>query len=75
MSAAETYTAHLVDDSGTQTREIEMIDGLPQKSFVLSTDIDGTTIDVVWELDLTSDDNTYRRLSGDGYGEGGVTEA
>ncbi|GAA0999714.1 hypothetical protein [Subtercola frigoramans] len=75
MTEAETYTAHLVDDAGTQTREIEAIDGLPQKSFVLPTEIDGTVIDVVWELDPTSDDNTYRRLSGDGYGEGGVTEA
>ena len=75
MPETQTYTAHLVGDNRTETRELEMIGGLPQKSFVLSTAREGTTVDVVWELDTDSDDNTYRPSSGDGYGEGGVTIA
>ncbi|MEF2979290.1 hypothetical protein [Subtercola sp. YIM 133946] len=73
MPDEQTYTAHLVDDDGVETRELETIGGLPQKSFVLSVERDGTTIDVVWELDPDGDDVIYRASSGDGYGEGGVT--
>ncbi|MEF2977233.1 hypothetical protein [Subtercola sp. YIM 133946] len=73
MTEVQTYTAQLVNNDGTQTHELETIAGLPQKSFILPTERNGTTVDVVWELDPDSEDNTYRPTSGDGYGEGGIT--
>ncbi|MCU1544741.1 MAG: hypothetical protein JWM50_2606 [Microbacteriaceae bacterium] len=42
-----TYTAHLIGASGTETLELELIGGLPQKSIVRDG---GEAGDVVWEL-------------------------
>jgi hypothetical protein len=41
-----TYTAHLIGSSGTETMELELIGGLPQKSIVRG----GDNEEVVWEL-------------------------
>jgi hypothetical protein len=52
-NAPETYTAELVGAEGTETVELEFIDGLPRKSFVRATPgaEDDPTQDVTWELD------------------------
>jgi hypothetical protein len=42
-----TYTAHLIGSAGTETLELELIGGLPQKSFVRPI---GGGEEVVWEL-------------------------
>lgn len=45
-----TYTATLIGDSGTETVELELIDGLPQKSIVRPAGGDYDGEDMVWEL-------------------------
>jgi hypothetical protein len=49
----ETYTAELVGPNGTESVELEFIDGLPRKSFTRATPgaEDDRSQDVVWELD------------------------
>jgi hypothetical protein len=42
-----TYTAHLIGSDDTETIELELIGGLPQKSFVRPL---GDNEEVVWEL-------------------------
>ena len=46
---SETYTATLLDGNTRETLELEMISGLPQKSFVRATD-SGSGGEMVWEL-------------------------
>ncbi len=55
---AETYTAELVGPNGTETVELEFVDGLPRKSFVRATPgaEDDPSRDVVWELDEGADE-------------------
>ena len=57
-NAPETYTAELVGPDGTESVELEFIDGLPRKSFVRATPgADGDpSQDVVWELDEDADE-------------------
>jgi len=53
----DTYTATLVGPDSTETVELELIGGLPQKSFVRPAGdggIDGAD-DQVWELDPEAD--------------------
>jgi hypothetical protein len=45
-----TYTARLVGDSGTETVELELIGGLPQKSVLRSGGGDYEGESLVWEL-------------------------
>ncbi|GAB2460176.1 hypothetical protein HD599_001240 [Conyzicola lurida] len=45
-----TYTAHLIGDDGTETVELDLIQGLPQKSFVRAGSGDFEGEEVVWEL-------------------------
>lgn len=52
-----TYTAKLVGDEATENIEMELIGGLPVKSFVHP--VNGE--DVVWELVPESEDYEYRK--------------
>jgi len=45
-----TYTAQLVGSDGTESIELELIGGLPQKSFVRPVSGDNEGEDVLWEL-------------------------
>jgi hypothetical protein len=58
LEPIETYTAELVGPDGTETVELEFIDGLPRKSFTRATPgaEDDPTQDVVWELDEGADE-------------------
>jgi hypothetical protein len=60
-SSAETYTATLVGADSTETVELELIGGLPQKSFVRPAGDDGIdgADDQVWELDADTDGDTF----------------
>lgn len=57
-NAPETYEAELVGPDGTETVELEFVDGLPRKSFVRATPgaEDDRSQDVVWELDEGADE-------------------
>jgi len=57
-----TYTARLVGSTGTETLELELIDGLPRKSIIRegAGEREGGSEDVVWELVTDSDDYEYR---------------
>jgi hypothetical protein len=44
-----TYTAHLIGSDATETVRLDLIQGLPQKSFVRASD-DGEGEETVWEL-------------------------
>jgi hypothetical protein len=58
----DTYTANLIGSNGTETVELEFINGLPQKSFVRP--VEGETPngneEVVWELVPDADGFEYR---------------
>jgi hypothetical protein len=58
LEPIETYTAELVGPNGSETVELEFIDGLPQKSFVRATPgaENDSTKDVTWELDEGADE-------------------
>lgn len=58
LDSTDTYTAELVSASGTETIELEFIDGLPRKSFVRATPgaEDDSSQDVTWELDEGADE-------------------
>jgi len=45
-----TYTAQLVGSDGTESIELELIGGLPQKSFVRPVSGDNEGEEVLWEL-------------------------
>lgn len=55
--SAATYTAELIGPNGTEAIELELIDGLPRKSFARAAPgaEDDSTEDVVWELDEGTD--------------------
>ena len=55
-----TYTARLVGSTGTETLELELIDGLPRKSIIREGAGEREDEDVVWELVTDSDDYEYR---------------
>ncbi|CAN5162894.1 hypothetical protein BH09ACT1_BH09ACT1_15500 [soil metagenome] len=67
MADAETYSAQLVNGDSTESVELELIGGLPQKSFVREGTDGGA--EVVWELDPDADEPTYRPADSEGYGE------
>jgi hypothetical protein len=58
LEPIETYTAELVGPAGTETVELEFIEGLPRKSFVRATPgaEDDSSQDVTWELDEGAED-------------------
>jgi len=62
----QTYKAELVGPDGSESVELEYIDGLPQKSFVRATPgaEEDTSQDVVWELDEGADDVLRYRQAG-----------
>ena len=55
-----TYTARLVGSTGTETLELDLIDGLPRKSIIREGAGEREDEDVVWELVTDSDDYEYR---------------
>ena len=58
LEPIETYTAELVSPGGTETVELEFIDGLPRKSFVRATPgaEHDRSRDVTWQLDEGADE-------------------
>lgn len=69
----DTYTAHLMDGDSTETIELDSISGSPQKSIIRMETVEGQEFEKVWELELGTVPATYRRVQGEGYGEGGPT--
>jgi hypothetical protein len=53
-----TYTAQLVGPDGTESVELELIAGEPQKSFVRPAGENGE--EMVWELDAEAEGAVYR---------------
>jgi hypothetical protein len=60
---ADTYTATLDNGQTTETVELELIAGEPQKSFARASTVNGEEIELVWELDLGAPEYTYRPQS------------
>jgi len=58
--ADNTYTATLARGDSSETIELELIQGEPQRSITRTVEVNGESIDEVWELDLDSPDYTYR---------------
>ncbi len=58
--AENTYTATLARGDSTETVELELIQGEPQRSFTRTVEVGGASVDEVWELDLDGPDYTYR---------------
>jgi hypothetical protein len=58
--ADNTYTATLVRGDSSETVELELIQGEPQRTITRSVEVNGESIDEVWELDLGAPDYTYR---------------
>lgn len=58
LDSTDTYMAELVGPNGTETVELEFVEGLPRKSFVRATPgaEDDSSQDVVWELDEGAQD-------------------
>ena len=50
--AENTYTANLVRGDSSETVELELIQGEPQRAFTRSVEVNGESLDEVWELDL-----------------------
>ncbi|BDZ47626.1 hypothetical protein [Naasia aerilata] len=59
--AENTYQATLDGGDSTETVELELIQGEPQRTITRSVEIDGETVEELWELDLSSPEYTYRR--------------
>lgn len=55
-----TYTARLVGSDGTETVELDLVEGLPRKSIIRDGGGELGDEDVVWELVSGSDDFEYR---------------
>jgi hypothetical protein len=53
-----TYTAQLVGPDGTESVELELVAGEPQRSFVRPSGEDGE--EMVWELDSEAEGAVYR---------------
>jgi hypothetical protein len=58
--ADNTYTATLANGETSETLELELIQGEPQKTITRTVDVDGEQVEEIWELDLGSPDFTYR---------------
>jgi hypothetical protein len=58
---ADTYTATLDSGDSTETVELELIAGEPQKSFLRTVNVNGEDVEEVWELDADAPGHTYRR--------------
>jgi hypothetical protein len=58
LDPIQTYTAELVSPEGTETIELEFIEGLPRKSFVRAKPgaEDDSSQDITWELDEGADE-------------------
>jgi hypothetical protein len=58
LDPIETYSAELAGPDGSETIELEFINGLPQKSFVRAKPgaEDDSSQDVTWELDEGADE-------------------
>jgi hypothetical protein len=58
LDPIETYSAELVGPDGSETVELEFINGLPQKSFVRAKPgaEDDSSQDITWELDEGADE-------------------
>jgi hypothetical protein len=62
---SDTYTAELIGPDGTETIELDFIEGLPQKSFVRAApgEEDADPEEIVWELVPSTDESTFRYQS------------
>ncbi|MCU1571316.1 MAG: hypothetical protein JWR33_2057 [Naasia sp.] len=58
--AENMYTATLDGGEGTETLELELIQGQPQKTITRSTEVDGEQVEEIWQLDPDAPDYTYR---------------
>jgi hypothetical protein len=58
---ADTYTATLDSGDSTETVELELIAGEPQKSIIRTATVNGEEIEELWELDPDAEQPTYRR--------------
>ncbi|WP_210508813.1 hypothetical protein [Naasia sp. SYSU D00057] len=58
--ADNTYTATLARGDSSETIELELIQGAPQRTITRSVDVNGESVDEVWELDPDGPDYTYR---------------
>jgi hypothetical protein len=58
---ADTYTATLDSGESSETVELELIGGEPQKSILRTAQVNGEDVEEIWELDPDSPDYTYRR--------------
>ena len=58
--ADNTYTATLARGDSSETIELELIQGEPQRSITRSIEVNGESVDEVWELDQSAPDYTYR---------------
>ena len=58
LEPIQTYTAELAGPNGSETVELEFINGLPQKSFVRANPEaeNDSTQDITWELDEGADE-------------------
>jgi hypothetical protein len=58
LDPIQTYAAELVGPDGSETIQLEFINGLPQKSFVRAKPgaEDDSSEDVTWELDEGADE-------------------
>ena len=62
--SADTYTATLAGTDGSETVELDFINGEPQKSFVRPTageGVDDNSEELVWELDRKAEGFVYRQ--------------
>ncbi|HEY8589307.1 MAG TPA: hypothetical protein VIL55_07135 [Naasia sp.] len=57
---ADTYTATLQGPDSTDSVELELIQGAPQRTFTRTVEVNGAQVDEVWELDPDEAEPTYR---------------
>lgn len=58
--AGDTYTATLEGPDSSETLELELIQGEPQRTIARTVEVNGESIDELWELDPSAEDFTYR---------------
>lgn len=64
--ADNTYQATLDGGESSETIELDLIQGEPQRTITRSVEIDGESVEELWELDPDSPDYTYRRAGYEG---------
>ena len=64
-----TYSAVLDDGQDLETIELEFVDGSPQRDLVRTAVLDGTEVEVIWELDTDAVGYVYRPTAVDETGD------